>query len=889
MPQERLSAALADRYRIERELGAGGMATVYLAHDLKHERDVAIKVLHPVLGAALGGERFLSEIRTTARLQHPHILPLLDSGAADGLLYYVMPLVTGETLRARLERERQLPIADAVRIAREVASALDYAHRQGVIHRDIKPENILLHDGQAIVADFGIALAVQSAGGARMTQTGLSLGTPQYMSPEQAMGERTIDARSDIYALGAVTYEMLAGDAPFTGGSVQAIVAKVLNEKPTSLRTLRDTVPAHVEQAVFAALAKLPADRFESARAFADALGSAAFSPHGHAAGSEGSAERTPTRTRAWNGVTIALGTLAAALAITTAVLWRERGVTGVAVAAQVVRFPLIAADSLRLLSVMTTPFSVSSDGRIIVFQAVGPDGRSSLWVRTLDDPRPRRLEGTENGGNVAISPDGMSVAFVDGNTIIRRMRLAGGAPTTVTTVEGTTASLAWLTVDTILYETMRGGAGISRISANGGTATPLIPVDSAAGEISQRRPFVLRRQRLVLFASSDSSGVALVSYSLADGRRTRLGIGGIQALGLVDDRFVYARTDGTLMSVTVDPGTMRVLGSPQELDERVHAWGGGTNVMFSEGGTLVYRPAVAPTPRPLMLVDTGGHARPLGTFAQAFGKPRFSPNGQQIIVVGNTGLDEATARPRTDLFLITRSSGEATRLTNTGAAGQAEWMPDGKRIMWIVETPRGGQLWGLRLDGSGEPKRLSDPEENFLHATMASDGRWLMGLTRDRGGVRRLGRFSFDGDSAVRQSSTRAPGSFASQARLSPDGRLVLVEDFGQMYLSAVDGTSAIEVVSEGAGDSPTWGPDSRRIYYATGTGWMVAEVQLTPTLSVVRRRRVGTSTMATASFDLSPDGRTFVAVQSNTRDEVSVVVGWADELRRRWRRRDE
>ncbi|WP_373069089.1 serine/threonine-protein kinase [Gemmatimonas sp.] len=270
---ERLTTALSDRYRVERELGAGGMATVYLAHDLKHDRDVAIKVLHPDLGAALGGERFLSEIRTTARLQLPYILPLLDSGDADGLLYYVMPLVTGETLRARLERERQLPIADALRIAREVASALDYAHRQGVIHRDIKPENILLHDGSALVADFGIALAVQSAGGARMTQTGLSLGTPQYMSPEQAMGERTIDSRSDVYALGAVLYEMLAGDAPFIGSSVQAIAAKVLSEKPTPIHMLRDTVPLGVEQAVGTALAQLPADRFASATALSNTSG----------------------------------------------------------------------------------------------------------------------------------------------------------------------------------------------------------------------------------------------------------------------------------------------------------------------------------------------------------------------------------------------------------------------------------------------------------------------------------------------------------------------------------------------------------------------------------------------------------------------------------------
>ncbi len=197
----RLTSSLSDRYRIDRELGAGGMATVFLANDLRHDRDVAIKVLHPDLGAALGGERFLSEIRTTARLQHPHILPLLDSGSTDGLLYYVMPLVTGETLRARLEREKQLPVDDAIRIAREVADALGYAHELGVIHRDIKPENILLQGGHATVADFGIALAVQQAGGHRMTQTGLSLGTPQYMSPEQAMGERTIDARSDLYAL----------------------------------------------------------------------------------------------------------------------------------------------------------------------------------------------------------------------------------------------------------------------------------------------------------------------------------------------------------------------------------------------------------------------------------------------------------------------------------------------------------------------------------------------------------------------------------------------------------------------------------------------------------------------------------------------------------------
>jgi serine/threonine protein kinase len=224
-PVESLRAALAGRYDLERELGAGGMATVYLAHDLRHDRRVAIKVLRPELAAVIGAERFLREIKTIANLQHPHILGLIDSGEVNGTAYYVMPFVEGESLRDRLTREKQLPIAEAVRLATEVAGALDYAHRHGVIHRDIKPENVMLHDGSALVADFGIALAVSSAGGSRMTETGMSLGTPHYMSPEQAMGEREITARSDVYALGVMTYEMLVGEPPFTGPTAQAIVA----------------------------------------------------------------------------------------------------------------------------------------------------------------------------------------------------------------------------------------------------------------------------------------------------------------------------------------------------------------------------------------------------------------------------------------------------------------------------------------------------------------------------------------------------------------------------------------------------------------------------------------------------------------------------------------
>jgi serine/threonine-protein kinase len=267
-----LNTALAGRYAIERELGSGGMATVYLADDVKHHRKVAVKVLRPELASALGPDRFLREIAIAAHLNHPHILALYDSGDADGLLYYVMPYVRDGSLRQKLTREKQLPIEDAVRIARHVASALEHAHSQNLIHRDIKPENILLYEGEAMVADFGIALAVSAAAGERLTEIGVSLGTPEYMSPEQAMGERGIDSRSDVYSLGCVLYEMLAGEPPYTGPNHLAVLAKRLTDPVPAVRRLRDAVPPGVERALMKALASVPADRFASAAEFGDAL-----------------------------------------------------------------------------------------------------------------------------------------------------------------------------------------------------------------------------------------------------------------------------------------------------------------------------------------------------------------------------------------------------------------------------------------------------------------------------------------------------------------------------------------------------------------------------------------------------------------------------------------
>ncbi len=330
---DRLTAALSRSYRIERELGAGGMATVYLAEDLKHQRQVAVKVLKAELGAVLGAERFINEIRTTAALQHPHLLPLFDSGEADGFLYYVMPYVEGETLRARMDAERQLPVEETVRLVALLAGALDFAHARGVVHRDLKPENILLQAGQPIIADFGIALAVAQAGGERVTQTGLSLGTPHYMSPEQAAGTHTVDARSDQYAPGATAYEMLTGEPPHTGPTTPAIVARLMTERPRDIRATRAAVPAGVDAAIQRALEKSPADRFPSCGAFAEALAAGARAP----AATSGITTDAPPRAAASGARRLAVGAVLALIAVASIVgaviTWRPAGDSAAAAA----------------------------------------------------------------------------------------------------------------------------------------------------------------------------------------------------------------------------------------------------------------------------------------------------------------------------------------------------------------------------------------------------------------------------------------------------------------------------------------------------------------------------------------------------------------------------
>src|SRR5665213_2535679 len=392
----RLAEALVDRYRLERELGAGGMATVYLAHDLRHDRKVAVKVLRPELAAVIGAERFLAEIKTTAALQQSHILPLFDSGQADGFLFYVMPFVEGESLRDRLKRERELPVDDAVRLAKEVASALDFAHRHGVIHRDIKPENILLQDGQALVADFGIALAVTQAGANRMTETGLSLGTPGYMSPEQATGERTLDARADVYSLGCLLYEMLAGEPPHTGPTVQAVIAAVVTKEPERLSARRRSVPANVDYAVHKALAKLPADRFASAEAFVRALSEPATGAMTSAQAAGYMPAPAPARSMRRTLLIGAAALLVVALAAAGWMRPREHSFMN--------RYALyLRPNEAVAASAPGGHVAISPDGRRIVYMGRG-EGSTRLWVKDADQISPTPLAGTDGASSPFLS-----------------------------------------------------------------------------------------------------------------------------------------------------------------------------------------------------------------------------------------------------------------------------------------------------------------------------------------------------------------------------------------------------------------------------------------------------------------------------------------------------
>ena len=888
---DRLTAALGHSYRLDRELGAGGMATVYLAHDLKHDRDVAIKVLHPDLGAALGGERFLSEIRTTARLQHPHILPLLDSGEADGLLYYVMPLVTGETLRARLERERQLPIVDAVRIAREVASALDYAHRQNVIHCDIKPENILLHDGSALVADFGIALAVQSAGGARMTQTGLSLGTPQYMSPEQAMGERTIDARSDIYALGAVTYEMLAGDAPFLGSCVQAIVAKVLSEKPTPLHTLRDTVPEHIEAAVLTALAKLPADRFASAAEFASALGA---SP---TVSSTSGARRAAPVSRATRVLRVVPWLVTAAVSVLAAVVVVQRRAPAsfMATSRQQVTLwkvplplPLDAGAQ-----VIAHEAAIAPDGSAIVYSDSTPSGRM-LFRKARDAAEAVPLAGTERGVSPFYSPDGKWIAFATTDGVLRKLPATGeGGAVTLARADVSAAYKfgAWLEDGSIVYTLSR---RIARVSSDG---SPMPPPNIAKflrgglekNDVQSVGPLPGARGFLFSVCPNNCSiGSAVWLFDAAADSARLLLPQVIGAWYVNTGHVVYTSREGGLFAVPFDVSTLRVTGGAFALIDGVLP---GKFAVSASGAALYAVDRTAASPSALMWVSRQGQAEPVdSSWRGRFEYPAIAPDGRSIAV---------SMRDKTTDLWIWRAMGVRQKVRSAAPTNwRPSWTGDGASVAFVaIGSPDGRDSVNAvpmtaRADGSATTSPLVRAARDFYEVELSRDGQWKVFRTDDfAAGSTRLDRLFVQrlaGDTALRELST--DGSSALQVALSPDGRWLAYTASdqagrGEIAVQSFPDPTQKVVVSRDGGLEPRWSGNGRELFFESKGQMMVVAVPPGPTFTPSLPRALfsvqGYRTARNrAQYDVTPDGQRFVMIRESSATTLVYVENWFAEL---------
>jgi eukaryotic-like serine/threonine-protein kinase len=877
-----LTDALADRYRIERELGAGGMATVYLADDLRHRRKVAIKVLRPELAAVIGAERFVREIQTIAALQHPHILGLIDSGEVNGTAYYVMPFVEGESLRDRLNRERQLPVADAVRIGSEVAAALDYAHRHGVIHRDIKPENILLHDGSALVADFGIALAVSSAGGnTRMTETGMSLGTPTYMSPEQAMGEREIGPASDVYALGCVTYEMLVGEPPFTGPTAQAIIARVVTEEPRSLTAQRRTVPRYLEAAVHQALSKLPADRFPSAREFAEAL--QGRTPPGATSARHGSRLPYAAGAAPWRQpLVIGLGALLLGALLFAGVEWRSAHRDQ---PAAVVRFgvPLPSAI-LATNSAAGTNVALSPDGRTLAFATVGADGSANLSVRPLADATARTIPGTAGAQQPCFSPDGRWLAYLVGN-VIWKVQIDGGAPVMVSPTGVGPVGLTWTIGGILLVGTSN---GLFSVPASGGQTRLLVKPDSASGDIYFNQPHALPDGNTVLFGIQPVGGLVrtrLGILSLRTGTFKRVDLALLDPLGMIDGTLVYVTPAGALSAIGLDLKAGRTTSNPITLGPTVLTTvAGASEAALAPTGTLVYLAANAAAV--VGWVDTQGRFQPVLNEPELYAYPRLSPDGGRIAMSVSTG-------GRSDIWVYDVASATPTRLTNSGTLNdRPEWSPDGRRVLYRADRGNRTAIWWQPADLSGAPvPLLVDNRHNYYEGILSPDGKALAYQVDDGGASQADVMYrAVSGDTTSRPI---AGSEFVeAQARFSPDGKWIAyvgdASGVSEVIVQAFPGPGPRIQVSAGGGSEPVWARDGRRIFYRDGRHLTAATLSTAPELAVIRRDQLFAddymfAQAPHANYDVSLDGTKFLMVRSTQQQEFQVVYGWLSELQAR------
>ncbi len=797
-PVTRLNNSLEGRYRIESELGVGGMATVYLADDLKHERKVALKVLKPELAAVVGAERFLAEIKTTANLQHPNILPLFDSGEADSFLFYVMPYVEGEALRNTLDRDHQLPIDDAVQIAQDVAEALDYAHSRGVIHRDIKPANILLQAGKPMISDFGIALAVSAGGAGRLTETGLSLGTPHYMSPEQATGDQAVGVGSDIYALGCVLYEMLVGDPPYTGSTAQAILGKIIQAKPVSATAERRSVPANVDAAIRKALEKLSADRFTSVRDFGAALTDPAFR-HGERAAAGGG-----VAPNGWNGLSKALA--AAALATSALAGW-------------VLLRPEPPQSASR--HVLSAEGWAAVAGRPFgEYSALAPDGSSMilpledrLGLKMRNSTEITPIPGTEGARNVVYSPDAKWIAYAVGTEVFKRP-LVGGAPVRLAQgvePEPFRVAIAWLDDRTMIYEpALNNQPGVSLVQMSEDGGEPIIAVELGVPTFWVHG---LPGAHGLLVVSSNR---ALQVVDLRDGSFERVLEGVLRAWYVDTGHIVYVRDDGALFAVPFDLGGLRLTGNGVPLFEGVRTTPTTADMHLAADGTLLYVEGAA---------ASGGSAVPLwidrdGTrevldpsLSGTFGAPAISPDGS-MIAFEYAPVDGGTQ----DIWIYDRGQRTFSRLTFEGDNNRYPfWSADGREVGFSSDRDSIDALYVRPANLSGPTRLLlADADQPLFEGSWTPDGTLLV-FRRGTQRISDVGYAAPDADGAA--TLLLDTPAIERNPSLSPDGNwLAYISDESgrnEVYARPFPGPGGRRQISTGGGRNPVWARSGQEIFY--------------------------------------------------------------------------
>ena len=854
------------------------------------------KVLKPELAAVVGAERFLAEIKTTANLQHPHILPLFDSGEAEGFLFYVMPYVEGETLRDWIDREKQLPVDDAVSLASKVAGALQHAHEHGVIHRDIKPANILLQDGEPVVADFGIALAVGAAGSNRLTETGLSLGTPYYMSPEQATGDQPVGASTDTYALGSVLYEMLVGEPPYPGTTAQAVLGKIIAGKPVSATEHRPAVPGNVDAAVRKALEKLPADRFTSAQDFVRALGDEHFR-YGELAVVGTSAAVGP-----WKRLTLAFAALAAVTTLGFAwpLLRPEppQPVTRQILSTE--RWAGLQAPLGRLAA-------LAPDGSSMVLPIGSGGGNRQLALKMRGSTEITPIPGTEGALEVVYSPDAQWIAYQVGADVLKRP-LVGGAPVTLAEDANPSgvSALAWLDDGSILYEaedvSLDVVRWIARISEDGE------PLGIVFGPEEQVAPAWARglpgaRGALVIGCPGTGSCVANnanlyvvdfddLSWEIAVEQVMR-------AWYAPTGHIVYVRADGAVFAQPFDPADLELTGSVIPLFDGVRVPQLWADMLLGADGTLLYVEgeggAVGGSITPVW-VERDGTAREIDPAWRTQGTPNFSslalsPNEDRLAI--SIPPFEGTY----DLWVKQLDTGPLSRLTFEGTQNhRATWSPNGESLRFLSNRAGNLDLWTKRADGSGTAELVLDRDGSIWEALYSSDGTWL---------VFRVGAFQAGDIYAIRPGvdSVAVPLEVTEfqelSISLSPNDRwLAYVSNNtgrDEVYVRPFppDAGSGLVQVSTDGGTGPVWAHSGRELFYRNGANELVA-VQVTEGPTFVAGQQEVLFPMdgyliasGHAMYDVSADDRRFVMLRigdaGTAAAELILVTNFFEELRQR------